>query len=249
MLSLTRPSNPFPGTACLLLLLVALPAWPAPGACGLPAEVVLPWTPVRALLPDYCGPAALTNVLRHWGHPADQATIGRAVFDNRRRGTLAGDLILAARQAGFEATSRRGSRNELRRWLAAGFPVIVLQDLSARDRRGHFRIVVGYSDAKRKFLVCDCTESSLCSLDYEQFDDLWFHFDNWCLLVAPPEKATGSFPTNPDGAVLHLDLAHAYLRRGDREAAVRHLREVVRLAPEQRVARKLLTKVSRSRAS
>jgi hypothetical protein len=229
------------------LLLPALLAAPARGEQSLPAEVALPWTPVRALLPDYCGPAALTNVLRYWGYPADQASIGRTVFDRESRGTLAGDLILQARQAGFYAASRAGSRDDLRRWLAAGLPVIVLQDLSSRNRRGHFRVVVGYSDTKRRFLVCDCTESSLCSFSYEQFDDLWFHFENWCLLVMPTEKAAGMALENPTSTLHHLDLAEAYLRRRERDAAARELNEVTRRFPRHRGARKLLTKLSSQR--
>jgi FimV-like protein len=233
------------GISAVLLVAFPLLVRPVHAGGGLPGEVAIPWTPVRAILPDYCGPAALTNVLRHWGRPADQASIGQAVFDRQRGGTLAGDLILWARQAGLSATSRSGSRDDVRRWLAAGLPVIVLQDLSSRDRRGHFRVVVGYADTKRQFLVCDCTESSLCSLDYEQFDDLWFHFENWCLLVAPAERAANASPENP---VLQFDLAEAYLRRGDRDAARQHLREVVRLRPGHRAARKLLAGLTRSSA-
>jgi hypothetical protein len=232
----------------IAVLLLAVPslARPVQADRGLPSEVALPWTPVRALLPDYCGPAALTNVLRYWGRPADQASIGQAVFDRRQSGTLAGDLILWARQAGLSATSCSGSRDDLRRWLAAGLPVIVLQDLSPRDRRGHFRVVVGYSDVKRQFLICDCTESSVCSLDYDQFDDLWFHFENWYMLAAPSERAGTTSSGDAENPILHFDLAEAYLRRGDRDAARQHLRELLRLRPGHRVARKLLTALTRS---
>jgi FimV-like protein len=239
-LSLLRP------LIAVLLLAVPLPARPVHADRGLPSEIALPWTPVRALLPDYCGPAALTNVLRYWGRPADQASIGRAVFDRRRSGTLAGDLILWARQAGLSATSRSGSRDDLRHWLAAGLPVIVLQDLSPRDRRGHFRVVVGYSDVKRQFLICDCTESAVCSLDYDQFDDLWFHFENWYMLAAPADRAGTTSSGDAENPILHFDLAQAYLRRGDRDAARQHLQEVVRLRPGHRAARKLLAALTRS---
>src|SRR5437016_5931563 len=136
-------SSSLRGIALTLLLALTLGAGAAHAGSGLPAEVVLPWTPVRALLPDYCGPASLSNVLRYWGRPADQLEIGRAVFDRQRRATLAGDLILRARQAGLEAVSRSARRDDLTRWLAAGIPVVVLQDLSPQDRRGHFRVVVG----------------------------------------------------------------------------------------------------------
>src|SRR5438876_8630290 len=93
----------FRGIASSLLLILALLPRPAHAGRSLPSEVALPWTPVRALLPDYCGPATLTNILRHWGLPADQAMIGRTVFDRQRSGTLAGDLILCARQSGLQA--------------------------------------------------------------------------------------------------------------------------------------------------
>ena len=83
--------------------------------------------------------------------------------------------------------------------------MIVLQDLSTQDRHGHFRVVVGYSDAKRQFLICECTEPALCTLDCERFDDLWFHFDHWCLLIAPAESMAPAAPGDPDNPVLHLD--------------------------------------------
>lgn len=236
-------------SAAVLAVAQALLTCPARAERDPPAEVLLPWAPERALLPDYCGPASLANVLRYWDRPADQATIGRAVFDSRRRGTLAGDMILWAQQAGLQALSRTGTRNDLRRWLAAGLPVVVLQDLSPEDRRGHFRVVVGYSDPRREFLVCDCTEPSLCAMDYARFDDLWFHFDNWCLLVAPADRMVEASPGDPDNPIQHFDLAEAYLRRGDLSAAREHLREVLRLSPGHRKAGKLLARLRRSDSS
>ena len=232
-----------------LVLTLALLSPSAQADHSLPPEVALPWTPVRALLPDYCGPAALTSVLHHWGRPADQATIGRTVFDRLRSGTLAGDLILCAQQAGLQAISRSGSRDDLRRWLGAGLPVIVLQDLSTQDRRGHFRVVVGYSDTRRQFLVCDCTEPSLFALDYEQFDDLWFHFDRWCLLAAPAEQMAHAAAGDPDNPVLHFDLAEAFLRRGDHVAARQQLCAILRLDPGHRDAGKLLARLNRPNIS
>src|SRR5438093_9309862 len=116
-------SSSLRGIAIILPLALTLRAGAAHAGSGLPAEVVLPWTPVRALLPDYCGPASLTNVLCHWGRPADQAAIGRALFDRDRHGTLPGDLILWAQQSDLQAISHSGSRDDLRRWLAAGLPV------------------------------------------------------------------------------------------------------------------------------
>lgn len=233
----------------LLVLLFPVTVEPALADDSLPEKVSLSWTPERAVLPDYCGPAALANVLRYWGHPADQTAIGKAVFDRRQGGTLPGDLVLATQEVGFRAVSRTGSRDALRRWLAAGYPVIVLQDLSTEQRRGHFRIVVGYSDTRGRFLVCDCTESTLCSMDYERFDDLWFHFDNWCLVVAPPGKSPDLSSSTAANPVLHFDLAEAYLRRGDREAARRHFQEVVRVDPEHRAARKSLARLDRGGVS
>jgi hypothetical protein len=250
MLTRSRPGGALCRIVASLLLTLALLAPCAHAEPGLPSEVALPWTPVRALLPDYCGPATLTSILHYWGRPVDQATIGRSVFDRQRSGTLAGDLILYAQQAGLQAISRSGSRGDLRRWLAAGLPIVVLQDLSPQDRRGHFRVVVGYSDIQRQFLICDCTEPSLCALGYDRFDDLWFHFDHWCLLAAPAERLAPPrgcpAPGDLDNPVLHFDLAEAYLRRGDRDAAREHLRAVLRLDPSHRMAGKLLAKLNHS---
>src|SRR5262249_61129290 len=144
---------------------------------------------------------------------------------------------------------RSASRDDLRRFLASGLPVIVLQDLSPHDRRGHFRVVVGYSDTRRQFLVCDCTEPSICSLSYEQFDDLWFHFDRWCLVIAPADRMVSASANGGDDPVLHFDLAEAYLRRGDREAARRQLCAVLKRCPGHRGAGKLLARLDRSGAA
>ncbi|MCL5103897.1 MAG: C39 family peptidase, partial [Armatimonadetes bacterium] len=106
-------------------------------------------------LPNYCGPAALTSVLRHEGIQATQETVAKAVYDPTLRGTNGADMLLYARQMGLAAYSWNSSLDDVKNKIAAGALVLVLQQNSEKDTSGHYRVLTGYDDTAAKFYVVD----------------------------------------------------------------------------------------------
>jgi hypothetical protein len=208
----------------------------APARSPAPASVALKGVPYVAQLPNYCGPAALSGLFSFWGKSISQSAIGQEVYDRRLSATNGADLLLFAREEGFAAYSYLTSLQGLKSQLRAGFPVIVLQQMSAKDTRGHFRVVTGYNDLSRRFLVRDSNYEEVRSMPYDEFDLNWSPFGRWALIVCPKERERGLAAAIRENPVLHLDLGQAYLRRRNDQLARLHFQETLRLEPRNEEA-------------
>lgn len=199
-------------------------------------RVTLKGIPHVAQLPNYCGPAALSSLFTFWGKSVSQNVIGQKVYDRRYGATNGADLLLFAREEGFSAYTYFSSLQDLKAQLRAGYPVMILQEMSLKDDRGHFRVVIGYNDQTRSFQVRDTNYSEVRSLSYDEFDETWAPFGRWSLLVCPKEKETGLSAAVKNNPVLHLDLGQAYVRRNQTRLARQHFEETLRLEPRNEEA-------------
>jgi len=94
---------------------------------------------------QFCGPASLASVMRFYGVPENQETIGAAVYSEKLQGALITDLERYARQKGFETKSGQGTVEELKKELDRSRPVIVLVDLGFWVvSKPHYLVVIGY---------------------------------------------------------------------------------------------------------
>jgi tetratricopeptide (TPR) repeat protein len=85
-----------------------------------------------------------------------------------------------ARELGFEVIIRvNGDLDRLKALLRAGFPVMVetwhVRD--AYDQLGHYRLIVGYDDEAREFLLYDSLEGPGVRIGYQELDELWRVFN------------------------------------------------------------------------
>jgi hypothetical protein len=158
------------------------------------------------------------------------------VFDKRQNATNGAELLLYAREEGFAAYTHLSSAGELKSQLRAGFPVLILQEMSLRDSRGHFRIVIGFNDREKRFFVRDTNYEEVRSIPYDEFDVTWKAFGRWSLLVLPKERDAALPQSVKNNTVLHLDLGQAYLRRRQNALARRHFVQTLRLEPRNREA-------------
>ncbi|MBW3624155.1 MAG: C39 family peptidase [Armatimonadetes bacterium] len=199
-------------------------------------KVTLQGVPAIVQLPNYCGPAALSSVFAYWGRSIPQTAIGQKVYDRRLSATNGADLLLYAREEGFAAYTYLSSFRDLKERIQAGYPVLVLQEMSLRDSRGHFRVVIGFDDSARRFLVRDTNFDAVRTIPYDEFEKIWSAFSRWALIVCPREKETGLESYVRNNPVLHLDLGQAYLRRRKEQLARRHFEETLRLEPRNEEA-------------
>lgn len=92
-----------------------------------------------------CGPAALSSVLAFHGRPMPLDEVTRRVFTPVLERTLLPDVENYARSLGFSTRSGRGDLTQLRDWINAGNPVILMLNMGGRMfSQGHYVVVYGH---------------------------------------------------------------------------------------------------------
>lgn len=181
------------GRAAGLILLVALAACATPqtdailsGPAQLPLRAEITEVPFFPQEKFYCGPAALAMTLAWSGLPVTQAEIATQVYTPGREGTLASDIVAAARRNGRLAVPVDGLSNLLTE-LAAGHPVVVFQNLGLSwYTQWHFAVAVGYDLTEGTMILrSGLDERRLTSL--ATFERTWERADGWALAVLPPD--------------------------------------------------------------
>ncbi|TCO76661.1 PA2778 family cysteine peptidase [Chromatocurvus halotolerans] len=179
---------------CLLILLLAILA----GCSG--RQIAFPEPPATQLgaVPFYpqeayqCGPAALATVLGWSGSEVDLAALVASVYLPGRQGSLQPEIVAAARRAGRIPYPIPADPASIGAELAAGHPVLVLQNLGlASSPRWHYAVVVGYDPVDGNFILRSGTERSRRE-DVQRFMSSWQRADYWGLVVLPPGQLPAS---------------------------------------------------------
>lgn len=198
---------------------------------------------------NYCGPACLAMVMRHFGKDITQEAIGRDVYDAVTGATNGADMLLYARQQGFAAYSWNSSIADLKDKIAHGIPVIVLQENSRRDSSGHFRVVVGYDDDAGTLYVLDPYYDEITDMKYSECDRLWKSMGYWALLIVPAERDKFKPELEDRNPVVHMDLAFAKYKHKKYDSALKEARTALRLEPGNTFALSMVTKIQRALAA
>jgi hypothetical protein len=145
-----------------------------------------------------CGPTNLSIVLDFYGEEDDQFDVAAAVrplYDDRN--VTPEELAAYARmETPLRATVfRGGTSRQLRRFLAAGLPVIVEKGfmVAGEGWMGHYLTLIGYAAAADTFTGLDTFlgpwDSSGRSIETAELEELWRHFNYTLLVVYPEEEA------------------------------------------------------------
>ncbi len=87
-----------------------------------------------------------------------------------------------------------GDLDLLKRFLAAGYPVLVEKGTYLRDLTGvvswmgHYQVITGYDEASRQFIAQDSFIKPDHPVSYEEMIDGWRAFNYTYLIIFPPEK-------------------------------------------------------------
>jgi len=215
-----------------------------------PTKFVLQDFPRVEQLPNYCGPASLSAVLKFWGsRDQDQQTIAKSIYDVKLQATNGAEMLLYARKLGFSAYSFNGTLSDLKRLVCQGLPVIVLTETSSSDKSGHFRVVIGYDENAAALHILDPYDTARTLMTYGEFSNLWRAKGNWGLLVVPKEKDRFAGEMGDRNTVVHLDLAQVYCRQGSYDEADREIHIALKLEPDNPGARELLSEIESRRGS
>ena len=159
-----------------------------------PAKVELtsvPFFPQR----DYqCGPAALATVLSASGRPVTPDELTPEVFVPQRQGSFAVELVAATRSRELLPYEIAPALDDAVAQLAAGRPVLILQNVGLRQwPLWHFAVLVGYdAESNKVVLRSGTTEREV--IGAKRFDRFWKRADRWGLVVLEP----GDVPAAPD---------------------------------------------------
>ena len=230
-----------------------------------PADV--PHTAELASVPFFtqdeyqCGPAALATLLVHAGANVTPESLVSQVYLPARQGSLQVEMLAAPRRHGLVSYRLEARYEDLLREVAAGNPVIVLQDTGGGFiTNWHYAVVVGFDYAKGD-VILRSGETRRDVTSFTMLEYTWKRSNYWAMVVMPPgrlpatateagylpaiaamervgapgavEAAYGAFLDRwPDSVGAGIGLANRYYARGDLANAEGVLRRAAARNPD-----------------
>jgi hypothetical protein len=178
--------------ACALLLSGCANLWPQTAQLrealpqGLPERVELTQVPFFPQSEYQCGPAALATALASFGVKVTPDDLVSQVYIPERKGSLQIEMLAAARRHGLVSYQLAPRFEDLLRELAAGTPVIVLQNLGFKEG-WHYAVAVGYDyDSGELILRSGVTERAVLPFTMHEF--VWMRSGYWAMVAVPPDR-------------------------------------------------------------
>lgn len=180
----------------------------------LPRQVELTTTPFIAQERYQCGPAALAMSLRSAGFAVSADALVPQVYLPQREGSLQVEMIAAGRRNGAFSVTIPPRMDALVAELAAGRPVLVLQNLSLPFApKWHYAVAVGYDLARGEIILRSGTTERL-EMRMSTFEHTWARSRYWGMMTLPP----GALPATAGEAAV-LDALVAYEKTNPPAAA------------------------------
>lgn len=157
-------------------------------AAALPARVELRDVPFFPQEAYQCGPAALATMLGQRGLALTPGQLKDEVFIPGREGSLQLEMVAAARRHGMLVYPLQGGLESVLEEVAAGNPVLVLQNQAfSWWPRWHFAVVVGF-DRERRELVLRSGITRRWVTDFTSFESTWKRSGRWAVLTLPGDR-------------------------------------------------------------
>jgi len=230
---------------------------------GLPERVELTQVPFFAQDEYQCGPAALATLLVNSGVKTTPQELVPQVYLPARKGSLQVEMLAAARRNGLVSYQLAPSVVDLMRELAAGTPVVVLQNLGVAEG-WHYAVAVGY-DYKLGMMILRSGVTEREEMPFAVHEFVWKRSGYWAMLAVPPERIpatadegrwlgslvaferSNDFQKNraayssflqrwPDNVNAAIGLANAHHALGELPQAEKVLRAALARAPDSTVA-------------
>ena len=157
----------------------------------LPKRVMVSSVPFYPQEAYHCGPTALAMLLG-WSHSDfTLEELVSEVYIPEKRGSLQPALLSAARRLNRLAYPIHGM-NALLQELAAGHPVVILQNLGLSwVPRWHYAVPIGY-DLKKGTITLHSGNIEAKEIKWSLFIRTWKRADYWGLVVLPPNDLPAS---------------------------------------------------------
>jgi len=216
------------------------------GGCATPQTQALLMTNSRQLsqlvelseVPFYpqevhqCGPASLAMVLNAGGVKVSPQDLIPQVYIPGREGSLQIEMLSATRRNGLLAYELKPQLEDLLVEVAAGSPVLVLQNLALSWYPvWHYAVVVGY-DLQRGEIILRSGLDRRQVLPLKTFEYTWQRAGYWAMLALPPGRVPRT-ATEAD----YVSAAMALERTGQPKSAETAYESALNLWPGNLTAR------------
>lgn len=135
-----------------------------------------------------CGPASLAMLMQHEKVTATPEQLKEFLYLPDKQGSLQVEMLATARRYGLLAYVLRPELEDVLIELAAGNPVIVLQNLALSwYPLWHYAVVIGY-DLNREELILRSGTNERLVMPFTTFEHTWARSQYWAMLALPPER-------------------------------------------------------------
>lgn len=170
------------------------PRLASPSEMGVPQRVMIEGIPFHAQQEYQCGPASLAMVLNASHVDVDVDTLIPQVFLPGREGSVQPEMQAAVRRYQRISFVLDGTFESLLRELAAGYPVVVMQNLSLPAwPMWHYAVAIGY-DLGEEVMTLHSGEQANRLESLRRFDATWARSNRWAMVALPP----GELPVSID---------------------------------------------------
>ena len=158
-------------------------AWPE----GVPQQVELSQVPFFPQEEYQCGPAALATVLSHSGARVTPEALVSQVYLPARKGSLQVEMLATPRRYGRVSYLLAPRYADLLREVAAGNPVVVLQDVGPMFTQWHYAVVNGFDYPSGTLYLRSGTKPRQ-EMPFTAFEREWMKSGYWAMVVTPPDR-------------------------------------------------------------
>ena len=161
--------------------------WPQ----GVPERAELASVPFFPQQDYQCGPAALATVLAYTGVRVGPDALVDQVWLPARKGSLQLEMLATPRTHARVSYRLAPSFADVLREVAAGNPVIVLQDVGPVLTQWHYAVVNGFDYASGSIYLRSGTEPRK-EMSFTAFERSWIKGGYWAMVVVPPNRVAAT---------------------------------------------------------
>lgn len=171
-------------TGCSTPQMTSLERWPA----DLPASAQINNVPFYPQDDFQCGPAALAMAANAAGLRLTPDELVEQVYLPGRKGSLQIEMLATGRRHGLLSYAIEPTMEALLREVAAGNPVVVLQNLSFSFAPvWHYAVVIGF-DRSNNTLTLHSGLTERMEMSLFTFERTWARGEHWAMLTLPPTR-------------------------------------------------------------
>ena len=168
----------------------------------LPSHTELIQVPFYPQQEHQCGPAALAIALQNAGIHVEPQQLTDFVYLPEKKGSLQVEMQAAARRHGMVAYLLAPRLTDIMEEVAAGNPVVILQNLGLSWYPvWHYAVVVGYDLTNEQMILRSGNEFRQ-TLPFFTFEKTWARSNYWAMVVVPPGRLPHT--ATPESYVLSI---------------------------------------------